>query len=438
MEPHAYLHTRTKAQLHRRNTKENKLNKFSFYISPFGQNANIGKDFDNNDSELGNLNERWSMIGLLMGDIPTGQSYTTTPQAARNFLFNPDAPTSTTVLNVPEAIDCDKKFGFFKFPACYKKRGIRWQFSVGLTEDLGFMFQGGASSINFNVLGNPTDATGTTLTGCCGVNLTEDPADCVARAAVTYPNLTKADVNEYLMCKLKTIAQELNRDLCDFHKTAVEDMRISLFWRHAFEINTGSREWPPFLLIPYFSVGATLASGKERDPLRAFALSHGNNGHNAISALGGINLDFTETIEIGMEAGGTHFFDNSFNNYPVPTSCLQSGIYPFTTGVTISPGFNWHFGLKLNAHHFLDKLSFYFQWIIMEHMKDEVCIANADTAFKHEVLECRSPWKAQVINTALNYDISPNIALGFLWQAPVCQRNVFRSTTVMLGLNFTF
>ena len=439
IEPHAYLYTRVKEQLQGRTTKKDKINRFSCYISPFGQNANIGRDLDNNESELGNLNERWGMIGLLMGNVPSGQSYSTTLQEARSFLFNPDAPTSTTVLDVPEAVDCDQKFGFFKFPACYKKRGIRFQFTVGITDDVGFMMQAGASSINFNIIGNPTDVSGTTRTGCCGVNLTESTlSTCVARAAATYPNLTADNVNEYLMCKLKDIAHELERDLCDFHKTAMEDVRLYLYWRHAYEVNTGSKEYPPFLFIPFLSIGASLASGKERDPLQAFGLAHGNNGHNALGAIAGLNVDFTETIEIGAEFGGTHFFDNKFNDFPLPTSCLQSGIYPFRTSVNISPGFNWHFALKLNAHHFMDKLSFYFQWVVMEHMNDKICVTTPDSAFKPEVMECRSAWKAQMINTALNYDISEHIGLGFLWQAPVCQRNVFRSTTVIFGINFTF
>ena len=86
----------------------------------------------------------------------------------------------------------------------------------------------------------------------------------------------------------------------------------------------------------------------------------------------------------------------------------------------------------------MDKLSFYFQWVIMEHKNDKITVCNGDDAFKPEALESKSGWKAQVINTAINYDISPNVGLGVAWQAPISQKNVFRSTSLLFGLNLTF
>lgn len=420
LEPHAYLYTRTKEQLHGRNENEDeeKLNKFSFSISPFAQNADIGKNINDKDSELGSLNAPWSMLGLLMGAIPEGKSLPGTLTTARATLFPTVAPTQQ--LEAETVIDRTEKFGFFEFPATYRKRGIRCELSVGLTDDLGFSVQAGASDINFTVTEFKDLTSGSSI------------------SAPDYPNVTEANVNNVLMNNLQNIANDLELNLCNFHKSAVEDIRFNLFWRHAFEINKDEKGWPQFLFIPFLSFGASIAAGKEMDPCDAFDLPFGNNGHNSIGFQAGINLDFTKTIEIGAEIGVTHFFENQFNNFPVPTSKLQSGIFPFKTSVDIDPGHNWHFGMKLNAHHFLDKLSFYFQWVILEHKNDKICLQSADCAFKPEVLECRSNWKAQVVNTALNYDISPNISLGFLWQAPVSQRNVFRSTTAMFGLNVTF
>ena len=74
----------------------------------------------------------------------------------------------------------------------------------------------------------------------------------------------------------------------------------------------------------------------------------------------------------------------------------------------------------------------------MEHMNDSIKVCNNDAAFKPAALERYTGWKAQVFNSALNYDISPNIGLGILWQAPLSQRNVFRSSTFMFGLNLVF
>jgi len=443
MDPHAFLHTRTRDELHGRDWHADEVEpeRFSFYLTPFGQNANIGKDFlcdcdeENGEWELGSLNAHWSMIGLLMGDIPDGNSYGDVLQLARKTLFNNTSDlTATTSLDIPQAIDCEKKFGFFQFPGCYKKRGLRMQLSAAITDDFGVIIEGGASAINFTITRNcENDLTSPITSGSCLEKVASESSGGLGHTGFTQDN-----VETYLMCKLTEIAKELNRDLCNFHKTSIEDIRVGFYWRRAFEVNEERVDWPRFLFIPFVALGVGAAAAKEADPLAPFALPHGNNGHNCFWIYGGNNIDFSETVEIGWELGFVHFFDSSFSKYPVPTSELQRGIFPFTSDVTISPGANWHFSLKTQARHFLDRLSFYFQWVVMEHKRDEILVRDCNKAFKPGILECRSPWKAQVINTALNYDISPNIAIGFAWQAPISQRNVFRSTTLAFGINFTF
>jgi len=477
MDPQSFLLRRTKNILQGREIDNGReRDNFCFYLTPFGQNANVGRDFDNHnypdcsctdcgaaedpgESHLGSLNARWSMIGLLMGDIPKNKKYGPYLQEARKELFGSSLlPTGTVPFCDSTAIDCEKKFGFFQFPGCYKKRGMRFQMEAAITDDIGIILEGGFSSINLNICMD------------CDNDLTPDEVTgCLSEAQEKYTNLTAPNVRKYLMCRLKEIAHELGRDLCDFHKTSIEDMRVGVYWRHPFQVNEDrDSSWAKFLFIPFGCLGFSLASGKEFCPRGPFSLPFGNNGHHAFWVYGGTNLDFTETIEVGWELGFTHFFDNTFSDYPMPTTNLQRGIFPFTTDVTVSPGMNWHFSLKMDAYHFLDRLSFYFQWVILEHKKDkfyarccdyacssESCdgcapsgycnncepygnCTNTGPAFKPDVLTCRSAWKAQVINTALNYDISPNVSLGFAWQAPISQRNVFRSTTVAFGVNLTF
>lgn len=418
LDPHAYLYTRTKEQLHARTDETPKLNRIGFSISPFAQNADLGKDLCNDDSQLGSLNAKWSMIGLLMGDIPKDETnFSPTLVTAQNNLF----PGMPIPLYEPTAIDPAQKFGFFEFPATYRKRGVRFDLEVGLWCGFGIGINGGGSDINFNICNYTNLTTGATVP--CNKNT----------------NLDEPNVDKHLMCKLPDIAQELGISLENFHKTAAEDTTISLFWRHAFKIKEDtSHQWEQFLVIPHLNISYIAPTGDEKDPARAFGLAFGNNGHKALGVKGGIDLDFTETIELGWELGFVHFWDHCFNNYFVPTSDLQQGIFPFKTTVSINPGFNWHFGLHMQAHHFLEHLSFYGQWVIMEHMNDKITVCNGDTTFKPAVLEKKSGFKAQVFNSALNYDISPNIGLGILWQAPLSQRNVFRSSTVMFGLNLIF
>jgi hypothetical protein len=75
---------------------------------------------------------------------------------------------------------------------------------------------------------------------------------------------------------------------------------------------------------------------------------------------------------------------------------------------------------------------------VLDHQKDEICVKNGDPAFVPEVLECISTFKTKLGNAGFNYDLSPNIGIGFLWQIPFSQRNSYRSSTLMAGLNVTF
>ncbi len=142
----------------------------------------------------------------------------------------------------------------------------------------------------------------------------------------------------------------------------------------------------------------------------------------------------------GAEVGMTYFFERDFEKFRLPTSCFQQGIFPFATSVSVHPGYNWHFGAKLSAYHFLDRLSMWFQYIQMEHKPDDITLRKCEDAdfFMPEVLEKVTGFKVKLINAALNYDISPNIGLGLLWQAPLTQRNAYRSSTVMFSFNATF
>lgn len=458
-------------------------------ISPFGQNACGGKNFCGQQVPLGDLNGRWNMIGLLMGPLPQGRTQFPEPlQTAFTNLFGNCSPSVTPGnLNDPNLIDPNQTFGFFSVPLKYHKRGLRWQFSAMLYCDMGFMLQGGVADICQKVVGfdNLTciscsapvpcngpapsgTATGTpkaiTPCNCDGTPITYTnqnslvvPVQCCPRvcdtsipccgriyndngtsAATGYPCLTATSANKYLMNELKPIAEAIGLNICDFHKTAIEDLRFYLFWRRAHVVNKGRAGWPEFLFIPYLMFGGSVPTGPDRNSNCAFALPFGNNGHGSMGASGGFNIDFTETIEVGFDFGITGFFPRNFCNYRVPNQVpnkkCQVAISPFTTNVRICPGFNWTFGAKLFAYQFLDRLSFWGQYMLLHHEQDKVSLQTPDPAFAPEILEEMSSFKVQMANLGFYYDISPNISLGFFWQAPLNQRNAYKSTTVMFTL----
>ena len=388
---------------------------FFMSLSPFGQNADTARDNKKNLIPLGDINGRWSMIPLLFGCTPDGFVLPPVLQEAQQGLY----PTLTPPI-CDQPIDPNEQQGFFSIDLKYRKRGLRWDFSLHVIGNLLLNVQGGVSDICQTV--------------SCITNLT-DNADFTDPCN---PNLTNENVDLYLMDKLKEVADQTCLDISSFHLTTLEDLRFNLIWRRLMDCTMIIDDWPDVYLMPFAMLSGTVAVGKERDFNQAFALSHGNNDHHSIGGTMGLNFDFVETVDFGVEIGATHFFPRDFRCYRMPNNICQQGIFPFYTDVRISPGWNWHFAAKLGAYHFLEHLSFYFQYVLVQHQDDKICLKCCDPCFEPEVIERRSTFKSQVANIGFNYDICPHISLGFLWQAPLMQQFAYRATTLMFSFNAFF
>lgn len=472
LDPETFLYTRTKLWMKGMPHPLGCYERFGISLSPFGQFADRGRDKCGNDVELGDINGRWFMIGLLMGAVPQGASL---PPYLANAFANLFPNNTPGTVNSETLVDPARGFGYFAIPMKYRKYGFRWQFDFYLGGGFGLTHQGGVADICHKtcnhciqqILDCPPCASANICTAANPVsqptcqnqpkvcpryiNLTCNPLPnstpqtcstidtCTFKAPPdAFPTVNCANVNRYLMFEVDNITKEIGLCTENFHKVSLEDLRLNLWWRQAYEVNRDRVSWPHFLIMPFFFVGGSVATGKEKRPNEVFGLPFGNNGHHSVYGTVGINLDFIDTIEIGGQGGFTHFFRRSFCNYPVPTSMFQSGIYPFKTDVSIQPGMNWYFSAKLAAYHFLERLSFHFQYIFMHHEEDDIDLCSCDSAFTTKPLEDRSDFKVQVGNAALNYDISPNLGLGFLWQIPLAQRNAFKSSTIMFTFYATF
>ena len=415
----------------------------SLAISPFAQNADKGKPIegttlieglcipeviidpppepDGCSDALGDLTGRTGMIASIYGPLPEGvNQWPTTLQTARENLFPDQVMTDpNAVLNDPTKIDPNQRFGYFSFPLKYRKRGVRFDIYLQFWDDIGVNIKTGVSSIRQTVQ--------------MRLNLTGRTID-----DSRFAPLTDTQVNEFLMEPFENIAQEIDLDVCNFQQNSIEEIRLNLYWRHAYEINKNNYDFPYLLVIPYLEIGGSTSPGKKKDPNKFFGLPFGNNEHPSVGFTGGIDFDFIESIEVGGEVGFTHFFDKSFSDFRVPTNKFQTTIFPFNTDVKISPGRNWHFAGKIAAHHFLHNFSMYFQYVLVEHKDDDIKLKRSDPAFLPKVLEKTTGWKTKLANIGFNYDISPNILLGFLWQVPLSQRNTYRSTTILFTFNATF
>ncbi len=496
LDPQEFLYTQDKLLLKGMTDKEHYWKEHvSFSASPFSQNARCGKDFcgsrfrgiDNRCNptpcdtigrpvpiELGDIAGRWNMIALLFGDLPEGvDELPPLLEEAQNTLFN--GPPTIEDIN---AIDPEQLFGCFSVPLKYKKQGVRFDLEANICDDVCIGIQVGVADITQCVpqtfVYTGTIDTITPITGtfydtrrlgfinltCAAGNTCTDTAICPIVGPIPTPacagstscsatstqgqgcvfpctDLTAADVNCALMNNLFGIAHEIGLDVGSFDKTSIEDVRLRLYWRHAYPAGR-CNDSADVLVIPYFLLEGSLGTGKKIEPHKAFSLPFGNNGSNSVAFTAGINFDCPETVEFGLEGGFTHFFKEDFCNFRVPTFEGQTGIFPFSTAVSVHPGNNWHFAAKLSAYHFLECLSFWFQYVIVHHKKDNICVINGDPAFKPHVLEERSAFQSQFGNFTLNYDITPCISIGFLWQAPFVVRNSYRSTTYLFSVNAFF
>lgn len=431
---------------------------FEFSISPFGQTADRGKTIGgkplvnfsipcpNTDPckgeiftrELGDLTGYTSMLALFFGTVPPGKTLTTSLQEAKEQIFTgvtldnfTGADLSDPTKAIPDINDIyfneEQTFGYFSFPLRYRKRGLRFDFEFQWC-DFGLQLETGVVATR-QLNEGPIDRTPTTDT----------------KFPATAPSARQIDsftTQTFLMEKLYRIANEMNYGMCDFIKTSIEEVRVSLFWRHLFELNAGREDtlWPYAFVIPFVKVTGSFSPGEVRDTNIFFSAPFGNNKHNAAGFTVGVDFDFVDCMTIGGLVGYTHFFERTFCDYRIPTSEWQSNMFPFSTDVTIQPGTNWNFAGKLAAYHFVDMLSMYFQYVIVEHKKDHIKLVNPadEGVFLPEVLACTTSFKTKIANIGFTYDISSNLALGFLWQAPLSQRNTYRSTTIMFSFTGTF
>lgn len=425
LDPHTFLYTHEKLKIIDPEFAKLKRDNVGISLSPFGQNADRGRDFRGRRVELGDLMGRWDMLALLYGPIPPGRTMAPTLQTALTNLF---PGVAVGDLNDPTKIDPNENFGFFSIPIEYRKRGVRVVLQGDIYAGFGISLETGVVSMTQTVTGFID------LTPCIPTICPFNPAP-----------LTPAQIETFLMSQLQTIAAEINLDIGNFCATSIEEVRVNLFWRRAFELNGNEEDWPHFLLMPFFVISGTVSPGTDTRLTsgglnKAFATPFGNNTHTGIGFTTGLDIDFVESIELGAEVGMTFWFKRNFEKFRLPTSESQLGIYPFFTDVEIRPGLNWHFGGKIAAYHFLDRLSAWLQYIQMQHCADDINLRKCEDEgiFLPQAFEELTAFKAKFINVGLNYDISPNISLGLFWQAPLSQQNTYRSSTVMFSFNATF
>ncbi|MCL4361333.1 hypothetical protein M1446_03190 [Candidatus Dependentiae bacterium] len=439
LDPYDFLTSRIRAS-YKYNEPDLPPERANLSISGYTQKACRGTDFKHNKTDLGNLLGPWNVVG---------------------FFYDPNvAPLLLNALGLPSNVaeqtcvdfikststaDSQQRFGFFDVPINYRKSGIRFEANFMITCDLGFRINFGVADIRQTATLNDLTCSATALT-CLAFSETTPSTNCLNTdccnnidcCVQSWPCDCKKLVINRIMKQICTIGKTLNLDFDDFHTTGLEDPILSLFWRRIYEINRNRPTWPYFLFTPYIVGEASLPFGKDINQNKVFSLPTGYNGHASLGFRGGFSFDFVETILLGMEAGFTHWFPRDYCNYRMPTNCLQSGIFPTGANVRIEPGTNWEFNISMSAYHFIERLSVYIQYVYVSHAQDCIKGLACDTPFLTKLASQLTKFEYQAINSSLWYDLSPGIALGFLWQAPVNRRNAYRTNTFMGSIVATF
>lgn len=488
----------------------------SFSISPFTQKARRGRTFAKEEVNLGDIAGRWNMLALLYGPLPGQTSDPTQPLTdfctkmnindfnntqlgtaklhifsdffAENQPFNPDARiefSESNTLTSPYILTstAGDTLGFFSVPLKYRKVGVRGEFNLHVTQDLGITVQSGIAEIrqtltefisltNLDACPCPNDVcddfAGIEVTinqdnsqpfdnnPCRLIPIYDSPFSLPTSLFTTCStgdhNNTECttpliQIQNQLMdqYKARLLFKQIGLDDCNFEKTSFEDIRFIAWWRHIFEVNRFADhcQWPWFFITPALSFNFIIPTSHRKDRSLLFSVPFGNDGHWSVGFDAQMYIDFVETVMISFGCGMNYFFPTDVKCYRLPTDHDQKGVFPFATKVQVKPGLNFNCSASLSAYHFLSYLSAYAEWVLVKHEHDELKLKNpADKATWTKQLiqqaECITKFASNVINAGLYYDISPNITLAAGAQFPIAQRNAYKSTTWMATFAATF
>ncbi len=438
---------------------------FRFAASYFRQTAVAGSTFCGTPNQkLGDLLGAWNFVGIFYpernGNIAVQKLLTEKLNLLTPFgpLTSDEIDAALPYIYDPVYTDRNEQFGFVEFDLNYIKQGVRFEWEMRFGDYLGFLLQAGVAELRqhiSNINDLTCEAQGTTCTVTTVNNGSKGTADCGVNL---FPCTAKTLVMQRITGNIPGVADALNVAIRDYHEIAAEDTRGRLYLRKWFPVNWLSETmcWPKALFMPYISADVSVPTSKKVPGCILFGLSNGNNGHWGYGASAGFQLDFVDTIQIGLTGAVTCYSQETYANQPVPTSPFQAGIFPRLATVTRDPGKTWSFGANLNAYHFIEHLSFWFEYRIINHQHDCYCIQSVNnlsnpratppindtppalTNILTAKMNEESSWEVQVANIAFNYDVSDHIELGFFWQQPVKQRNAYRATTLMGTFNFTF
>lgn len=408
----------------------------TLHISPFYQHTKSASKLNGTKTSNGNVRGPWNMAGVFL-NAPNnlGKSFddvkkSLDPALIDDGKFNAD-------------VDPYRSAMYQEVPLRYEKLGLRGQLNFDLGAGLGMAVKGGIVNMKNRadafVLQEEFAIKAKIIPAPAGSSVTPFEGDELKKAKALYDSLLSPAAR-------RKIFSTLNLDANDFELTDLEDLFGNIYWHVPIKIKDNGEH--VFNIIPYLSVGASAAIGRERDYRKLFFVINGNDGFNGFTAEAALALDFPDMMQISFGGGATTHTSRSLKNYPIPTSYNQSGIYPTSaSSVTITPGPTWYVNLSMKAENIMSKkdipnFSVYFDYVYEQHKRDVFRIDNTDKKPSVDAtlgaLERDSSWKAQILHAGVKCALSKNVALTFAAQKSLPGARAYRPTTLLGGLAMHF
>jgi hypothetical protein len=423
---------------------------FTFKLSPFHQHASGARNRDGKKVPLGDRAGRWEMLGILFGSSAAPESKPLFPSvsvsnmpstdqvlAARvnypnfvNWLWGYDQNESPVQpRNYPTYLDSEQSddgstdvSGDYSVWANYEKNGIRGEFSFLMGSGFGITIKCGAVDYKHTP------------------SFFENKSpDLSATWSVMDSYLSNTVMSFYT--RKYILDEELGLNTERYSAVALEDVLAKIYWSKNCEFKDAYGE----LVVnvsPYFSFGLWLPSGKMKNVDKFFSLPTGNDGFCGASIEGALSFDFPGKANINLGGGITFFQTKTLSGQRVPSHRWQRTIYPWKATIQKRPGASWNINASLVAREIVEDLSAYFDFVYSKHEQDSIKMkegsASRNALFYPDILEKESLWVDQSVSLGFDYKITPDLAFGLCLQGHISGRRVFRNSTVMGSLAFSF
>jgi len=410
----------------------------SIHILPYYQHAKNAKNRAHEKVPLGDRLGRTNMLGLLIGDTPSSyassekfSSVESTPSnttksvlhKAYYEIWNTDNTASLEYLGSTYTYD-GSTYGHYSTQLDYEKLGVRATIDYAFGSGLGLMVNCGVAQYRGtpSFISNPT-GTGTSVT-----------------AAVLTSGTVEEAINDYLLIKAKRelIETELGIDFSGVDTTGAEDASVELYWRRCFKMKDAEGDHV-LTAIPSLAASVTFPTAKKKKVGKIFDIALGNDGFYAFTGQGEIMLDFPGMVQFGIGGSVTLFNEDDIGLQHVPTSEYQFIAYPWKISVTKRPGTLWRIYTTMQAHHFIDYISCYFNYEYVVHEKDSLTLSGTNkSSFLAAKLAKDGEYSAQVFHVGLDFEVTPALKLGVAVQSVFSGKQVWKSSTIAGSLAFVF